>query len=85
MISINCDIGERGPDHPVDIELMSYIQIINLACGSHAGDYAVISDKGDTTIKQRVPIKADSICIHSDSNIALELAESLAGLRNSRD
>jgi len=38
MISLNCDIGERGPDHPVDIELMSYIQIANLACGGHAGD-----------------------------------------------
>ena len=25
MIDVNCDIGERGHDHPVDIELMNYI------------------------------------------------------------
>lgn len=38
MLTLNCDIGERGPDHPVDIELMSHIQVANLACGGHAGD-----------------------------------------------
>jgi UPF0271 protein len=38
MIKINCDIGERGPDHPVDRELMSHIHIANIACGGHAGD-----------------------------------------------
>ncbi len=35
---INCDIGERGPDHPVDIALMDHIQMANIACGGHAGD-----------------------------------------------
>ncbi|NQU65771.1 MAG: LamB/YcsF family protein [SAR324 cluster bacterium] len=38
MITLNCDIGERGPDHPIDVELMSHIQVANLACGGHAGD-----------------------------------------------
>lgn len=38
MITINCDIGERGADHPVDIELMQYIGMANIACGGHAGD-----------------------------------------------
>lgn len=38
MITINCDIGERGPQHVVDIELMNYVQIANIACGGHAGD-----------------------------------------------
>lgn len=38
MIPINCDIGERGADHPVDMELMKWIDIANLACGGHAGD-----------------------------------------------
>ena len=42
MIKLNCDIGERGPDHPVDMELMNYIQIANLACGGHAGDIPTI-------------------------------------------
>ena len=35
---INCDIGERGAQHPVDVELMRCIQIANIACGGHAGD-----------------------------------------------
>jgi UPF0271 protein len=38
MIPVNCDLGERGPDHPVDIELMQHVQIANIACGGHAGD-----------------------------------------------
>ncbi len=38
MITINCDMGERGADHPVDIELMRYISMANIACGGHAGD-----------------------------------------------
>ncbi len=38
MININCDIGERGADHPVDLQLMTLIQIANVACGGHAGD-----------------------------------------------
>lgn len=35
---LNCDIGERGMDHPVDRELMSWIGLANIACGGHAGD-----------------------------------------------
>jgi UPF0271 protein len=38
MITINCDIGERGPDHPIDMALMDLIQMANIACGGHAGD-----------------------------------------------
>ena len=38
MITINCDIGERGADHPVDIELIQYIGMANIACGGHAGE-----------------------------------------------
>ena len=35
---LNCDIGERGENHPVDVALMSEIGLANLACGGHAGD-----------------------------------------------
>ncbi len=35
---INCDIGERGPDHAVDKKLMEVVHIANLACGGHAGN-----------------------------------------------
>ncbi|GAB6094478.1 5-oxoprolinase subunit PxpA [Desulfatiferula olefinivorans] len=38
MIRINCDIGERGTDHPVDRSLIDHIHIANIACGGHAGD-----------------------------------------------
>jgi UPF0271 protein len=37
-VILNCDIGERGADHPVDRELMRCIGLANLACGGHAGD-----------------------------------------------
>ncbi len=35
---VNCDIGERGAEHPVDAELMKRISLANIACGGHAGD-----------------------------------------------
>lgn len=35
---LNCDIGERGADNQIDIEIMRYIDIANIACGGHAGD-----------------------------------------------
>lgn len=35
---VNCDIGERGADHPVDKKLMTLIGMANIACGGHAGD-----------------------------------------------
>lgn len=38
MVFINCDIGERGVTHPVDLALMNYIGMANIACGGHAGD-----------------------------------------------
>ncbi len=43
MIKINCDIGEREPDNKIDIELMKYIHIANIACGGHAGDDETVS------------------------------------------
>jgi 5-oxoprolinase (ATP-hydrolysing) subunit A len=38
MLRINCDLGERGTGHPLDVALMEYIHIANIACGGHAGD-----------------------------------------------
>lgn len=37
-VLLNCDIGERGTDNPIDRELMDVIDIANIACGGHAGD-----------------------------------------------
>jgi lactam utilization protein B len=50
---INCDIGERGIAHKVDNELMSYVDIANIACSGHAGDkesvkyYKALAQKHD--------------------------------------
>jgi UPF0271 protein len=42
-ILLNADIGERGPDQPVDRVLMGLLDIANIACGGHAGDAASVS------------------------------------------
>ncbi|MEM9419883.1 MAG: LamB/YcsF family protein [Planctomycetota bacterium] len=39
---LNVDTGERGADHAVDHELVRHADVINLACGGHAGDAASI-------------------------------------------
>lgn len=37
MILLNIDIGERGPHHAGDHALIPYADIVNIACGGHAG------------------------------------------------
>lgn len=39
---VNCDIGERGANHPVDDELLRNVQCLNIACGGHAGNDASV-------------------------------------------
>lgn len=58
MIRVNCDIGERGADHPVDRELMGYIHIANLACGGHAGDRESVEAFRALAAENRVEISA---------------------------
>ena len=58
MILVNCDIGERGPEHPVDIELMNHIQIANIACGGHAGDPRSVSVFRNLAEKNSVMVAA---------------------------
>ncbi len=55
---INCDIGERGARHNVDDELMSLIDIANIACGGHAGDAESIKHYQDLAKKHGVKISA---------------------------
>lgn len=55
---INCDIGERGADHPVDRELMSVIHIANVACGGHAGDADSMAVFRDLAQKNGVKVSA---------------------------
>ncbi|MBT4266550.1 MAG: LamB/YcsF family protein [Deltaproteobacteria bacterium] len=58
MLTLNCDIGERGPDHPVDSELMRYIQVANLACGGHAGDESSVKAFRALAVQHGVDISA---------------------------
>lgn len=58
MIKINCDLGERGLDHPVDKELMHHIQIANIACGGHAGDVKSVSNFRKLAEQQNVMVTA---------------------------
>ncbi len=58
MIKINCDIGEREPDNKVDIELMKYIQIANIACGGHAGSKETVSVFRKLAIENDVEVAA---------------------------
>ena len=58
MIRINCDIGERGPDHPIDLELMEHIDIANIACGGHAGDEKSIDVFRSIAMQRRVSVAA---------------------------
>jgi len=58
MITVNCDIGERGPDHPLDIELMNFIDIANIACGGHAGDAESVAVFKKTAADRGVKIAA---------------------------
>ncbi|MEM6854818.1 MAG: LamB/YcsF family protein [Planctomycetota bacterium] len=37
-LRLNVDTGERGADHAVDHALVAHADIVNLACGGHAGD-----------------------------------------------
>ena len=55
---INCDIGERGADHPQDRELMAYIHIANIACGGHAGDETSIEAFRALAEKHEVEVSA---------------------------
>lgn len=58
MIRINCDIGERGMNHPVDLALMDHIDIANLACGGHAGDRDSVRTFLSLAGKKKVEVSA---------------------------
>ena len=55
---VNCDIGERGADHPVDLKLIKLIKLANIACGGHAGDVESIRTFSDLAKSHNVMIAA---------------------------
>lgn len=58
MLKTNCDIGERGVAHPIDDQLMQYIDIANIACGGHAGDTSSIAYYQNLATKNNVMVTA---------------------------
>lgn len=55
---INCDLGERGMAHPIDDAILAHVQMINLACGGHAGDEASVQYYLDLADQQGVQVSA---------------------------
>lgn len=55
---VNCDIGERGADHPVDVKLMRLIGMANIACGGHAGDEESVAAFRRLAAEENVKISA---------------------------
>ena len=47
MIDLNCDMGE-GMDN--DAAIMPFIQSVNIACGIHAGDEAIMRRTAELAI-----------------------------------
>lgn len=58
MKYLNCDIGERGINHPIDNELMKYIHIANIACGGHAGFSETVAYYSELAKQNEVLISA---------------------------
>ena len=57
-MKINCDIGERGIDNKVDQQLMTLIDIANIACEGHAGDQDSVDFFRDLAKKNNVLVTA---------------------------
>ena len=53
-ILINCDIGERAIDNKIDIELMDYLHLANIACGGHAGNQESINFFNDLAKRKKM-------------------------------
>lgn len=58
MVKLNADIGERGSDHPIDIQLMRWLDIANLACGGHAGSEASVASFRELAAAHEVGVAA---------------------------
>ncbi len=54
-IDLNADLGEGGPN---DLELMSFISSVNIACGGHAGDESSMRTTIDAALAAGVAIGA---------------------------
>ncbi len=57
-VQVNCDIGERGPHHEEDRQLMELVQIANIACDGHAGDRESVEAFRDLAVKRGVAVSA---------------------------
>ena len=54
-VDLNCDMGEGCPN---DLELMSQVSSVNIACGFHAGDVATMCKTVENAVENNVAIGA---------------------------
>ncbi len=80
---VNCDIGERGPDYPVDIALMDLIQMANIACGGHAGNQESVDAFRSIAEKNHVKIAAHLSYPDPDNFGRMSMDISMAALKES--
>ena len=85
MIKINCDIGEREPDNQIDIQLMKYIDIANIACGGHAGDEETVAVFRTLAKKNNVDVAAHLSYPDRENFGRVSMDISIEGLKNSLD
>lgn len=58
-LHLNCDSGERGPEDPIDLAVLTHVDQINLACGGHAGSPAIAAD-----LARRADDAGVEVCLH---------------------
>ena len=58
-MTLNCDLGERGVAHPVDVVLVGLADVANIACGGHAGDATSVRFYRDLA-----ELKGVAVCAH---------------------
>ena len=58
QIDLNCDMGEGCGTAETDMEIMSYISSVNIACGLHAGDPEIMQYSVELALANNVAIGA---------------------------
>jgi 5-oxoprolinase (ATP-hydrolysing) subunit A len=58
VVDLNADVGESDEPEPGDAELVRYVTSVNIACGGHAGNAAVMAATVELAMKYEVAIGA---------------------------
>ena len=57
-VTVNCDMGESFGILSLcdDAKLLQYVDIVNVACGFHSGDFSVMSRTVEAAKRNRVKV-----------------------------